>query len=209
MTVQAMTEDAIAGALIAQLEERAAKNGFRSILGGDADVSGALAASGNMAGFSSTTDTEAIIYSTDTGEPRFIPATYLRKTLSKKRGGRPAFVAGDPQTGLPISPVPEYVQGKHMCFLHPDHPERDVLEEMGIGRDVVCGSNETTPAAKIPTEFALRMHESRRHPISYAIREEYLKRRREDEARNEQREYTQAILKLAEAQGGTGRQKAG
>jgi hypothetical protein len=209
MSIETMTEDAIAGALIAELEERAAKNGFRSILGGDAEVSGALAASGNMAGFSSTTDTEAIIYSTDTGEPRFIPATYLRKTLSKRRGGKAAFVAGDPRTGAPISPVPEYVQGKYMCFLHPDHEGRAELEEMGIGRDVVCGSNETNPAAHIPTEFALRMHESRRHPISYAIREEYRARKEREEDREERRRNTEAMLAMAQqASGGGTRQKA-
>lgn len=149
----------------------------------------------------SSTDDRAIVYATDSGEPRLVPVNMLGKTLRKRRGGQKAFVAADPKTGKPMEPVPEYRRGNLMCFLHPDHPERDRLEEMGIGRGIVCGDNETAPAGHIPTQFDLIQHE-KKHKRSYEIRERFLQREREDEARAEQRRYTEAILELARGKGG-------
>lgn len=192
--------EAITDAYIAEIESKARNEGFQTLLNGHAEFAGAVT---GRVGFTATTDTEAIIYERATGEPRIIPAVYLRKVLGKRLpNGEKVFVAGDPQTGEPLEPVAEYQVGNYMCFLHPDHPGRDELELMGIGRDVICGSGETTPAGSIRTEFALRLHESKRHPQSYAIRNEYRERRREEDARAEQRQYTEAILELARSQGG-------
>lgn len=199
------TDNAISEALVEELATRAKSQGYRSLLNGD-ELAGSTTSGFT---FKSDSDHESGIYSTADGEARVIPTVYLKKTLGKQRGGVKAFVAADPKTGLPISPVPEYRLGSYMCFLHPDHPGRAELEEMGIGPDIICGDHETTPAAHIRDEFNLRMHESHKHPISHAIREEYMARRERDEAREEQRRHTEAILSLAQQNAGGTRQKAG
>lgn len=149
--------------------------------------------------FQADTDELALIFEASSGEPRLIPKLYLGKTLRKRHPltNRPVFVAADPETGQPMTPVPVYETGSLMCFLHPDHPERGELEEMGIGRDIVCGDNETAPAASFRTRFDLRNHEEKRHKRSFQIREEGRSRRLAEEERAEQRRYTEAILKLA------------
>lgn len=196
------TDEAISEAMLSELQERAAKQGFRTILEGDSETAGAVAASGGTQGFRGDTDLECIIYDTTTGEPRVIPVVYLAKTLKKRRGGKKAFVAADPETGKPITPVPEYRRGDLMCFLHPDHPERHDLEALGLGPEIVCGDNETTPAAHFKTEFDVRMHESKCHPISWQIREEWREKQERDDARAAQERYTSAILQMAGARAG-------
>lgn len=191
-------DNAIAESILADLNQRAQEKGFRALLNGDELV-------GNTTGgfkFRSDTDTEGVIYDTSTGEPRIIPATYMAKTLQKRRGRQKAFIPADPETGRPIGDVPEYKLGNYMCFLHPDHPDREALAEIGIGAEIICGDNETEPAAHIRDAFNLRMHEMHKHPQSYAIREEAMKRQREDEQREEQRQHTAAILRLAEGREG-------
>lgn len=149
--------------------------------------------------FRSDTDELALIFEAVSGEPRMVPRVYLAKTLKKRHPltNRPVFIAGDPDTGQPMTPVPDYQPGTLMCFLHPAHPERDALEAMGIGRDIVCGDNETAPAASFRTAFDLRNHEQKRHKRCWEIREENRGRMQADADRAEQRRYTEAILALA------------
>lgn len=198
------TEDAISEALLAELQERAAKQGFRSLLDGDDAVASAVAASGSRPGFRSDTDHECIIFDTSSGEPRIIPTVFLAKTLKKRRGGKKAFVAADPETGRPLTPVPEYRYGELMCFLHPDHPERHELEALGLGPEIICGDNETAPAAHFKTAYDVRMHESKCHPISWGIREEWREKKEREDARLAQDRYTNAILQMAGRQAGGG-----
>lgn len=194
-------DQAIAESLLEDLQKRAAEQGYRSLLNGD-EV--AKHTAGGV-GFRSDSDHESIIYSTDSGEPRIIPTVYLAKTLQKRRAGKKAFVAGDPETGQPIGEVPEYKLGNYMCFLHPDHPDRAELEEMGIGPDVICGDYETAPAAHIRDEFNLRLHEEKKHPMSFAIRAQAIARQEREREREAQQAQTAAIMELARGN----RQRAG
>lgn len=201
------TDDAIVESMLKDIEERARRDGVRSLLG-DRELTG-VTATGAINMIPANSDAQAMFYDTLTGEPRVAPAIFLGKTLRKTRGGKKAFVAADPQTGAPLGDVPEYRMGTHMCFLHPDHPDRAELEEMGIGPDVICGSGETTPAAHIPSEFQLRMHESHKHPQSFQMREEYRARKERELDREERRRNTEAMLAMAQQASGGTRQKAG
>ena len=189
------TDSAIAESIIEDLQRRASEQGFRALLAGD-ELAGQTA---NGFHFKSDSDHESVIYSTDSGEPRIIPTVYLAKTLQKRRGGQKAFVPADPATGLPIGAIPEYQLGEFMCFLHPDHPKRAELVEMGIGPEVICGDHETAPAAHIANEFNLKLHESHKHPISFKIREEYLAKKTAKEEREERRQQTAAMMALAQS----------
>lgn len=199
-------EEQIAQAMVDDLKDRAKAHGVkvfqdvapRSRDLGDQDLSGATV--GGF-GVTATTDERCIIFNTLDGEPRVIPVIYLAKTLRKRRNGQPAFVAADPETGLPMSPVPEYVPGTMKCFLHPDHPGRDELRAMGIGSDLVCGDNETKPAGGFKTAFDLRQHEEKRHPRSWAIRKDWQERQDKLDDRNEQRRLADAMLAAVGASG--------
>ena len=130
-------------------------------------------------------------------EVRHIPATYLRFALKKKRGdGVKAFVGVDPDSGQPLGTVPEPSVPSLPCFLHPEHPERAKLVEMGIGMDLVCGGHETKPA-RFLTEFDRGRHEQSKHRHSFAIREKHMVEQRERESRERQERATDAMIALA------------
>lgn len=77
------------------------------------------------------------------------------------------------------------------CFLHPESPERALLDEIGITQ--VCFS------AQLANESAKRRH-ARRHPQSWEQYQEELQRRERAAEKEAQAAQTQAILELAGSQ---------
>lgn len=78
------------------------------------------------------------------------------------------------------------------CFLHPEAPERALLDEMGITQ--VCMSGQ------LASESSKRQH-AKRHASSWAQYQEEVERREKDAAKADQKEQTAAILKLANRKG--------
>ena len=182
-------------AMLYEIRERAEQKGIAGIFGEDSEVSRAIHSGGKRV--ASTTDEQAVIIERATGEVRQIPATYLRFALKKKRGdGVKAFVGVDPDSGQPLGTVPEPSVPSLPCFLHPEHPERAKLVEMGIGMDLVCGGHETKPA-RFLTEFDRGRHEQSKHKHSFAIREKHMVEQRERESRERQERATDAMIALA------------
>ena len=75
------------------------------------------------------------------------------------------------------------------CFLHPDSPERVVLDEIGVS--TVCMSEHL---ASNPSKWA---HARNRHPSAFGIYQEEIGRRENEDYRSEQRRQTDAMLQLA------------
>lgn len=193
----------VSDAVVDRLMEKAtAANSALGSLLGDPEMQGVFSGATEI----HNNKEKHVIYDTATGEPRTIPLMYLKAAMRKKRtvtlaDGTPrvinAFVVQDPETGQPTSPVPEYKLGSLLCFLHPKHPEREWLTSIGIGTDVVCGDNETAPAAHLPTEFARNLHESKKHPLSYKARAEARERAREQDAIDRQERQIEAMMAMA------------
>lgn len=140
------------------------------------------------------------IYSMATGEPLSIPVYMLQQVLRDRDAKGNKMFTGRAHE------APEYKLGTIKCFLHPESEERQYLAELGLSM-VEC------PKATLTTNYSKRIHEQHRHPQQRAALDEHLDKIREDEWRKEQRQEreerrqtTEAMVKLAE---GKTRRKAG
>jgi len=194
----------VADAMVERLMAKA-KEGSQEVaqMIGDPDLMGVF--NGGTKEFSNNKQ-KYTIFNTETGERVEIPLMYLKKTLQKKRritmpdGSEKvidAFVPAHEETGRPLSPVPEYKVGNLKCFLHPQHPEREWLVAIGVSMDVVCGDNETRPAGSFKTTFTRDYHEKKKHPITWAVREEARKAQKEQEQIDRQERQIEAMMALA------------
>lgn len=193
--------DTLADVMIAREMEAYREGGFDGMVGIASDFGKHTATSPKV---KATTDAQAIIVHKLTGEQRPIPRTYLAQTMKQRyRDGGRVFEAmyQDEQTGewRVTGPVAAWKTGTYMCFLHPEHPDRELLEEIGIGREIVCGDHETAPAAHIASALDLKEHERLVHPVSWGIRAEAQERREREDEREERRHDREAMLMMAQA----------
>lgn len=108
------------------------------------------------------------MYHTETGEPRTFPKYMAVKTAAKRlRNGQRAFTD---------EPVVEFVQGNVKCLLHPDHPRRKELNEIGL-------SGRTCPAAHLASEYDMSEHMRRKHRRESAVIEQHEMKKRDEEYR--------------------------
>ncbi len=87
--------------------------------------------------------------------------------------------------------APKYIKGKVLCFLHPDAPEREMLDELGIPPK--CEANELRNLG------AKRIHGQRLHKGDWDAYQEALGLQRDKEWRDGQKAQTEATLELARA----------
>ena len=129
------------------------------------------------------------IYDKKTGEPLRVPAgrEQLDRILNKV----------DPDTGDYMftgvqADAPEYKLGDVKCFLHEKSTYRTsgLLEEAGIG-GFSCKS------AHHPSQYAMEEIARTKHRKQWAALEAYLVRQRDDEYREQQRQQTAAMLRMA------------
>jgi hypothetical protein len=126
-----------------------------------------------------------MIYSMRDGEPLPIPKYMLDRTLSKRLDdGTFMFTTRKEE-------APEYKLGTIRCFLHPESPDRVILEEIGL-------SGASCPAAGLATLHAKRMHGLHRHKEEWDAYQEFLTDKKEADAIAEQRAQTAAMLALGE-----------
>ena len=171
--------EAVIDAKVAEIQERKGEPGFSIFLSGDQDIDGAMAEPARM---TSTADDRAIIYHTETGEPREVLVNMLSKTLRKKlTDGRPAFS---------IEPAKEYRLGEFMCLLHPGHPDREMWDEAGLA-GVECMS------AHLASAFHVRRHMENKHGDEAKVIAEHRTQVEKDETNRLLREQAAAMLALA------------
>lgn len=129
------------------------------------------------------------VYSVENGEPVSVPAYMLGAVMEKRlEDGRFRFVGKKED-------APEYTPGTVKCFLHPDSPERDILNEIGM-------VTVTCPTAHLANEHSKRIHAQHRHKQEWAAYNEH--RSGQEKKRYEERQDRQlnATLEIAKAAGG-------
>jgi len=172
-------ENQLIEAAVDRIKETKDTSMFKPFKSGDADVDSALA----EATLTSTAEDRAIIYHIPTGEPREILVNMLAKTLRKKLNGKPVFSMTPPPGVTPVV-------NSTLCWLHPDHPNRNFLNSIGL-RDKVCMSSH------IASEYEAGQHMRHRHRREYQVIMESRAVQAEEENRIFQRQQMELLQKLA------------
>lgn len=178
-------EDQLIEAAVDQIKDTRDTSLFRPFVSGDAEVDGTL----TEAKLVSTAEDRTIIYHIETGEPREILVNMLAKTLRKRKDGKPVFSI------TPVAKQP--FVGSTLCWLHPDHPNREEYDRMGL-RDRTCMSG------KIPSEYDAGEHMRKRHRAEYRLITETQASQRDEETRDFQRQQMELLRQLAEKAVGGG-----
>ena len=176
-------EDALIEAKIDQIKETR-DHGFSIFNPGDTEVSAALEGRGMK--LTSTDVDRAIIYDTETGEPREVLVNMLAKTLKKKRNGQPAFS---------VAPVKEYVRGAVPCWFNPASPRYAAIRQIPGLENFECGS------AHLASEFDAELHVKNRHDRRYLRVKDYEERMEKAADRDRQERQIAAMLSMAERRG--------
>ena len=128
------------------------------------------------------------IYSMTDGEPLQIPIAILERTLEKRLpNGDFMFTARKEQ-------APEYKLGEVKCFLHPESPERPILNDIGLAT-VSCD------AAHLANQHSKRIHAQHRHKQEWAAYSEYIEEQKEQKYQEQQSKQLEATLAIARAAG--------
>ncbi|KKM66813.1 hypothetical protein LCGC14_1477440 [marine sediment metagenome] len=124
------------------------------------------------------------VYSIQDGEPIAVPAYMIGAVMEKTLAdGRFMFTAEKKD-------APEYKPGNVKCFLHPDSPERAILEEIGL-------SAATCPADQLGSLHSKRQHGLHRHKQEWAAYQEFVEDAKEEKREARQERQLEATLALA------------
>ena len=136
----------------------------------------------------------ATVYSTIDGEELQWPLNAVARLLEKKReDGKYMFTARK-------SEAPEYRLGEVKCFLHPESPERPILEQIGLAR-VTC------PAAHLANIFSRDIHAQNRHGKQWQAYQRHIAEQKQREVEERQQQQLEATLALARAASGNAETK--
>lgn len=127
------------------------------------------------------------LWSMSDGAEIEIPKYMVLGAISKRlRDGRYAFTANRDE-------APKVRNGSVKCFLAEGSPEREsrLLEEAGLDHLEPC------PANQLRSAYSKRIHAINRHPQSWATLQEYRQEAEREENRKEQRQQTEAMMRLA------------
>src|SRR3990167_2865396 len=123
------------------------------------------------------------IWSMETGEEATLPR-YQAVAAINTVGPRGGYVWTSKKENAPTPRI-----NTIKCFLHPDSPERGFLDEIGV--TAVCLS------AQLASNASKWEHARNRHGASFKVYQEEIGRIEREEAREEQRKQTDAMLSLA------------
>jgi hypothetical protein len=124
------------------------------------------------------------VYSTKDGCPTPIPAYMLGAAMElRNEDGTFRFVAK-------AKDAPEYKLGTIKCFLHPDSPERPVLELVGLG-------SATCPKATLASVQSKRLHGLHRHKQEWEAWQEHVEGKKEERREERLNQQLEATLALA------------
>lgn len=126
-----------------------------------------------------------IVYSTQSGEPIRVARHRLIATLEKRLpNGERAFTADRDK-------APVYRLGTVKCFLAKGSEEREMIDRLNISPGYYC------PAEHLANDGAARIHAEKRHPSRWRIYQEHIYAEERKEEREERRQQTGAMLRLA------------
>ena len=133
-----------------------------------------------------TTDREKVrLWNTLTGEPSDVLIYMVSKYLGRKRpDGKPFWTLREDQ-------APKAPRGTLMCLLHPDHPEREWLDSIGLqGRFCAINDAEQRHKANITSEFELAEHMRKKHRREWAT----IEREREKEEKEAEKDWQRRLM---------------
>lgn len=130
------------------------------------------------------------LYNTDTHEPVEILINMLAKTLKKKRHGKPAFS---------IEKTGEFKKGDVICYLSPNHPDREYYRELGIHQDcaTISKGDVVVSADHLASEMDREIHMQHKHTRAWNIILADQERREKEEDRELRRQEIAAMMELA------------
>ena len=124
------------------------------------------------------------LYSKLDGADIQIPRNMLERILEKRQpNGEYMFTARQEE-------APVYKRGNVKCFLHPQSPERPILEEIGLG-------GKTCTSAHLASLYSKRIHGLHRHKDEWAALQEYLAMYEKNQSQARQDAQLQATLDIA------------
>ncbi len=133
------------------------------------------------------------IYSTVDGTPSTVLVSMLSKVLRRRvppDSNIPERFHGQRAFALkPPEDVP--VRQKLLCWLHPDHPMREELDELGL-------TTATCRKANIPSEFEVQSHVQMKHKRTWATIEAHRSEIRQQQGIDAQMQQAEAMTTLAE-----------
>lgn len=124
------------------------------------------------------------LYAMSDGEPIEMSRAIAEMAIKKKYKGGGFMFTNDP------AEAPVYKLGEVKCFLHPDSPERELLNEVGM-QSKVCHSEH------LASPYSKRIHAQRRHKDEWAAFTEYRNDVKERAAIERQERQTAAMLEMA------------
>lgn len=129
------------------------------------------------------------VYSMTDGEPIQVPLKLLELVMYKRdpKTGQYAFTATE-------SEAPKFKLGEIKCFLHPEANDRVLLDEIGLA-NIHCMS------AHLGSLYSKRMHALHRHSQEWAMYQEFVEGRKEQEREARQERQLEATLAIANAAG--------
>lgn len=135
-----------------------------------------------------------VLFSTKDGVASKVRIEQLVSKLMPDKDGRVAFserpvdptwqYKNDPITGVPILMRPI----RFKCRLHRDSKDREWLDSIGL-------SGMECSVDNIPSEFQLALHMEHKHRVEWQTMQNAEQRKREDEERERQRAFMEAIAK--------------
>lgn len=124
-----------------------------------------------------------VLYSMIDGDAHRMPSYMAETAINKKLpDGRYMFTANKD-----LAPV--YKRGQIKCFLHPESPERPVLNAIGI-------LNEC-PAETLGNNYSKRVHAQHRHKQEWAMYQDYIEEQKEATATERAERQIEAMQNLA------------
>lgn len=124
-----------------------------------------------------------IVYSMVDGEP--IPmAPHIAEMAMKKRLKDGTYLFTDKKED-----APEYKYGTVKCFLHPEAPEREILDEIGL-------AGVTCQADHLASLYSKRIHGQRRHRQEWETLQEHRQLVEREQERAERKQQLEATLSL-------------
>lgn len=130
------------------------------------------------------------LYSMETGEPISIPAYMVEGVMQRRLAGGGYAFTSEP------AKAPEYKLGDVKCFLHPESPDRHILQEIGLGY-AFC------PAAHLPNDYEKRIHAQHRHRKQWEAYQHHLNSQKQKQQEERQERQVEATLAMARAAGGS------
>ena len=124
------------------------------------------------------------IYSMVDGEPIQIPEYMVEAAMSK------TLPDGGPMFTNDAADAPEYKLGQTKCFLHPDSPDRPILERAGL-------AGKTCVAGNLAGGYAKRIHALHRHKQEWEAYQDYVGGQEAAQAVGRAEQQIEATLALA------------